>query len=260
MRAITLNLNGVRSAYRKGAGAWLAAARPDILCWQEVRAAAADIAPDMRRPAGLRGEFALPEKRGYSGVAVFAKKTPLRVSRGLGGRAGILEKEGRFLRMDFAKFSVISLYLPSGSSGEARQNEKEKLMKKLLPWLAARRQEADETGRDFLLCGDINIAHTEKDIRNWRGNQKNSGFLPRERAWLSRLFGEAGWVDVFRQLNQEDGQYTWWSNRGRARENNVGWRIDYQIATPKLAARAKRAEIYTAEKFSDHAPLVIDYK
>ena len=260
MRVITLNLNGVRSAYRKGLGEWLASARPDILCWQEVRAAGSDISAEMRRPAGLRGEFSLAERAGYSGAAVFGKKTPLRVWRGLGGRAGILEKEGRFMRLDFAKFSAISLYMPSGTGGEVRQTEKERLMKKLLPWFAARRKEADETGREFLICGDINIAHTEKDIRNWRGNRKNSGFLPHERAWLSRLFGVAGWCDVFRRLNAEDGQYTWWSNRGRARENNVGWRIDYQIATPKLAARAFRAEIYTAERFSDHAPLIIDYR
>ncbi|MGI9307457.1 MAG: exodeoxyribonuclease III [Gammaproteobacteria bacterium] len=261
LRVITLNLNGVRSAYRKGLGEWLAAVRPDILCWQEVRAADADIAPEMRRPAGLRGEFSLPEKRGYSGVALFAKKKPLQICRSLAGKSGgVLRAEGRFLQMDFAQFSVISLYMPSGSGGETRQKIKERVMKELYPWLAARRKEADKTGRGFLLCGDINIAHTEKDIRNWRGNRNNSGFLPREREWLSRLFGEAGWVDVFRQINAEDGQYTWWSNRGRARENNVGWRIDYQIATPNFASRASAAEIYTREKFSDHAPLVIDYR
>ena len=164
------------------------------------------------------------------------------------------------MRMDFEKFSAVSLYLPSGSSGDARQAVKETAMAELMPWLVARRKEADKTGREFLVCGDFNIAHTEKDIRNWRGNRKNSGFLPHEREWLSRLFSEAGWMDVFRRLNDEDGQYTWWSNRGRARENNVGWRIDYQIATPNLARRATHADIYKGQWFSDHAPLQIDYR
>ena len=260
MRVITLNLNGVRSAYRKGLGGWLAAVNPDVLCWQEVRASDADLTDDMRRPAGLCGDFALPQKRGYSGVAVFAKRRPQQIYRRLTAKkSSVLEQEGRFLQMDFADLSVVSLYMPSGSSGEVRQTVKCRVMDELYPWLAARRRQADKSGREFLICGDINIAHTEKDIKNWRGNCNNSGFLPEERAWLSRVFAEAGWDDVFRRLNAEDGHYTWWSNRGRARQNNVGWRIDYQIATPRLAARAQRAEIYTAEKFSDHAPLLIDY-
>ena len=259
LRVITMNLNGVRSAYRKGAGEWLSAARPDILCWQEVRASDSDLTPAMRRPGGLRGEFSLPEKRGYSGVGLFARKKPIRIRRAL-PNGGELNSEGRFLQTDFATLSAISLYMPSGSSGESRQTIKYKAMNVLLPWLLRRRKEADKTGRDFLICGDMNIAHTEKDIRNWRGNRKNSGFLPEEREWLSRVFADAGFCDVFRMLCDEDGQYTWWSNRGRARENNVGWRIDYQIATPRLAARAHRAEIYTAQNFSDHAPLIIDYR
>ncbi|MGI9296956.1 MAG: exodeoxyribonuclease III [Gammaproteobacteria bacterium] len=261
MRVITMNLNGVRAAYRKGAGEWLAAARPDILCWQEVRAADSDLTPEMRRPGGLRGEFVSPERRGYSGVAVFARKKPARVRRVFSAKnGGVLNSEGRFVRMDFAALSVISLYMPSGSGGEARQAVKYEVMDALYPWLVRRRREADETGRDFLICGDINIAHAEKDIKNWRGNRKNSGFLPAERKWLSRVFADAGWRDVFRLLDDRDGQYTWWSNRGRARENNVGWRIDYQIATPRLASRAHRAEIYTAQNFSDHAPLIVEYR
>ena len=259
-RVITLNLNGVRSAYRKGVSEWLASARPDILCWQEVRAANEDLNEEMRRPAGLRGEFSLAQKRGYSGVGLFASKTPRRVLRAIANDRGVLQTEGRFLRMDFAKLSVVSLYMPSGSSGETRQEVKFRVMAQLYPWLVRRRKEADKTGRDFLICGDINIAHTEKDIRNWRGNLKNSGFLPEEREWLSKVFTQAGWRDVFRLVDDRDGQYTWWSNRGRARENNVGWRIDYQIATPRFAARARQAEIHTAQKFSDHAPLIIDYK
>lgn len=260
-RVITLNLNGVRAAYRKGVGEWLATARPDILCWQEVRAADTDLTSEMRCPSGLNGAFALPERRGYSGVAVFARQKPVRIRRRFTTKnCDILNTEGRFVQMDFATLSVISLYMPSGSSGDVRQGVKYELMDALYPWLVRRRREADASGRDFLICGDINIAHHENDIKNWRGNRKNSGFLPAERAWLSRVFADAGWCDVFRLLHDEDGHYTWWSNRGRARENNVGWRIDYQIATPRLAARAHRAEIYTQENFSDHAPLIVDYR
>ena len=256
-RVITLNLNGIRSAHRKGVGEWLAAARPDIVCFQEVRASKTDITAEMSRPAGLRGEFVLPEKRGYSGVGVFASRAG--VVRKFGKKGSVLDEEGRYLRMDFDDLSVISLYMPSGSSGETRQEVKFRVMDELMPRLAAYQKKGAKEGREFLVCGDINIAHTEKDIRNWRGNRKNSGFLPEEREWLSRLFDKAGWVDVFRRLNGDDGEYTWWSNRGRAWENNVGWRIDYQIATPGFAARARRAEIYKAQRFSDHAPLIIDY-
>ena len=261
LRVITHNLNGVRAAYRKGVGEWLVRAKPDVLCWQEVRAAETDLTPEMLRPGGLCGEFVLPQRRGYSGVALFANKKPQHIARAFSGKKGeILNEEGRFLRMDFARVSVISLYMPSGSSGEMRQEIKYGVMNALYPWLVRWRKEADKTGRDFLICGDINIAHTEKDIKNWRGNRKNSGFLPAEREWLSRVFSDAGWRDVFRMLDARDDQYTWWSNRGRARENNVGWRIDYQIATPDLAARAFRTEVYTKENFSDHAPLIVDYR
>ena len=199
MRVLTFNLNGIRAAWRKGAEEWLQSAGADIVCMQEVRASAEDLSEGMRRPAGLRGEFNLPLRRGYSGVGLLAKKQPRRVVRRFAPpkKESVWDEEGRFLRMDFEKFSAVSLYLPSGSSGDARQAVKETAMAELMPWLAARRKEADKTGREFLVCGDFNIAHTEKDIRNWRGNRKNSGFLPHEREWLSRLFSEAGWTDVF---------------------------------------------------------------
>ena len=255
-RVLTLNLNGIRAAERKGLSLWLQKAAPDIACWQEVRATADDLTASMRTPAGLSGAFVAAQKRGYSGVALLAKKKP-RAQSVFGG--GLMDEEGRFLRFDFPSLSVISLYMPSGSSGDERQQIKYQVMDKMGECLRAWRREADDTGRDFLVCGDINIAHTEKDIKNWRGNRKNSGFLPEEREWLSSLFGEGGWVDVLRRLTDEDNQYTWWSNRGRAWEKNVGWRIDYQIATPKLAARARRVEIYKEQRFSDHAPLLIDY-
>ncbi|WOV91782.1 MAG: exodeoxyribonuclease III [Candidatus Zeuxoniibacter abyssi] len=257
MRVVTLNLNGLRAAQRKGLVAWLTAVKPDIVCCQEVRAYETDLDEAIRNPAGLRGYFVVAEKPGYSGVAIFCRKKPLRVDKKIGHK--ILDTEGRWLRLDFARCSVFSLYMPSASSGDARQQIKYEIMDAVYEKLAALSKKAKREGRELLLCSDINIAHTEKDIKNWRGNMKNSGFLPDERAWLSRLF-ESGWHDVFRRLNDEDGQYTWWSNRGRAWQNNVGWRIDYQIATAQLAGRAYHADIYKTERFSDHAPLVIDYR
>lgn len=254
LSVVTLNANGIRAAHRKGFGDWLARGRADIVCVQELKAQAADLAPAIAAPAGMRGYFACAEKRGYSGVCIYSRQKPQAVCAAFGD--GAIDAEGRFLRLDFAGYSVVSLYLPSGSSGEARQRFKYRMMDKVYPLLKRLRA----SGREFILCGDWNIAHAERDLRNWRANQKNSGFLPEERAWLSEVFNRLGWVDVFRRLNQEDGQYTWWSNRGRAWEKNVGWRIDYQIATPKIAAAARRAAIYKDERFSDHAPLTIDYR
>ena len=253
LRVATLNLNGIRAAFRKGLGEWLREHAPDILCAQEVRAQAADLSPEMRAPAGMRGCFAFAQRPGYSGVGIYSREKPLAVRDRFGHP--LLDDEGRFLQADFRAFSVVSLYLPSGSSGDARQKVKFQAMEILREWLAERI--ADR--REWLVCGDINIARTEKDIRNWRGNLKNSGFLPEEREWMRGLVGDLGWRDVFRDLNDEDGQYTWWSNRGRAWQNNTGWRIDYHLATPALAARARRAEIFKAQRFSDHAPLTIEY-
>ena len=253
LRVATLNLNGVRAAFRKGLCEWLCDSAPDILCAQEVRAQEGDLSPTMRAPAGMRGEFSLANRPGYSGVAVYSRRkpktTPVRFGHPL------LDEEGRFLQTDFASFSVVSLYVPSGSSGEARQAVKYEAMRILREWLAARIAD----GREWLVCGDINIARTEKDIRNWRGNLRNSGFLPEEREWMRGVVEDVGWRDVFRDLNGGEGEYTWWSNRGRAWENNTGWRIDYHLATPGLASRARRAEIYKAQRFSDHAPLTIEY-
>jgi exodeoxyribonuclease-3 len=255
MKIITLNLNGIRSAARKGFLPWLARTRADVVCVQELKAQAADLDDRMRGPAGFRGYFHHAEKKGYSGVGLYCRREPDRVMEGIGNREA--DCEGRYLRADFGKLSVISLYLPSGSSGEHRQASKFRFMKCFFPFLKKLAAE----GREVLLCGDWNIAHQEIDLKNWRSNQKNSGFLPEERAWLTRVFGELGWVDVYRRLHPETtGEaYTWWSNRGQAYANNVGWRIDYQIATPKLAATAKRAAVYKQERFSDHAPLTIDY-
>ena len=253
MRIITLNLNGIRSASRKGVFKWMARTRADVVCVQELKAQAGDLDDVMRAPAGFRGYFHHAEKKGYSGVGLYCRREPDRVVEGVGNREA--DSEGRYLRADFGRLSVISVYLPSGSAGAHRQASKFRFMDYFFPYL---RKLASE-GREILLCGDWNIAHREIDLRNWRSNQKNSGFLPEEREWLTLVFDDLGWVDVFRRVDPRPDQYTWWSNRGQAWAKNVGWRIDYHIATPKLAATAKRTAIYKKQRFSDHAPLTIDY-
>lgn len=253
LRIITLNLNGIRSAVRKGFLDWLAASEADIVCVQELKAQAADMTADMLEPAGYRGYFHYAEKKGYSGVGLYTRREPRAVAEGMG--IPDIDYEGRYLRADFGDLSVISLYQPSGSSGEERQRIKFGFMERFFPHLQKLRAE----GREVVLCGDWNIAHKEIDLKNWRGNRKNSGFLPEERAWLTRVFDEQGWMDVFRCVDPRPDQYTWWSNRGQAWAKNVGWRIDYQIATPGIAATAQRCAIYKEERFSDHAPLTIDY-
>ncbi len=253
MRVISLNLNGIRSAATKGVFPWLAKQKADVVCLQELKAQIPDLTADMLAPANLASAFHPAQRKGYSGVGLYFRRSPRQIQQGLGFPD--IDVEGRFLRADFAQLSVISLYLPSGSSGPERQAAKFAFMDAILPKLKALRQEK----REFIICGDWNIAHKVIDLKNWRSNQKNSGFLPEERAWLTELFDELGWVDVFRTLNQEAEQYTWWSNRGQSWAKNVGWRLDYQIATPGIAATAKAASIYKDERFSDHAPLTIDY-
>jgi exodeoxyribonuclease-3 len=255
LKIITLNLNGIRSAARRGFFPWLARTRADVVCVQELKAQAADLDDGMRAPGRFRGYFHPAEKKGYSGVGLYCRRAPDRVVEGIGRRD--IDAEGRYLRADFGPLSVISVYLPSGSSGPHRQKAKFGFMDHFFPHLKKLAAE----GREILLCGDWNIAHREIDLRNWRSNRKNSGFLPEERAWLTRVFDELGWVDVYRRLHPDTtGEaYTWWSNRGQAWAKNVGWRIDYHIASPKLAAAARRAAIYKKQRFSDHAPLTIEY-
>ncbi|MFO1204652.1 MAG: exodeoxyribonuclease III [Burkholderiales bacterium] len=253
MRIITLNVNGIRSAARKGFFEWLEQQGADLVCLQEVKAQAGDLADAIREPKGLHGFFHLAGKKGYSGVAIYSRQRPDRVVEGVG--IADIDAEGRYLRLDFGKLSVVSLYMPSGSSSPERQAVKFSFLERFLPLLDT----LVASGREWIVCGDWNIAHKQIDLKNWRSNQKNSGFLPEERAWLDRVFGALGLVDVFRRLNPEPDQYTWWSNRGRAWAKNVGWRIDYQVATPGIAATAQRALIYKEQRFSDHAPLTIDY-
>jgi exodeoxyribonuclease-3 len=255
-RLVTLNLNGLRSAAKKGFMAWADAAAPDCMGVQELKAQADDVAGTLDRIGPMQGHFHFAQKKGYSGVGLYLKKPPSAVITGFG--APEFDDEGRWVeaRYDSArrKFSLISCYFPSGSSSEERQAAKFRFLKKMYPHLRALKAE-----REFILMGDVNIAHQAIDLKNWKGNQKNSGFLPEERAWLDQLFGECGLVDVFRTLDPRPEQYTWWSNRGQAWAKNVGWRIDYHLATPAVAATAKRASIYLDERFSDHAPLTIDY-
>ena len=253
LRIITLNLNGIRSAARKGLFAWIARQRADVICVQEVKAQAGDMTPEILAPGSFKGFFHCADKRGYSGVGLYTRHTPVKVTEGIG--IADIDREGRYLRADFDHLSVISVYLPSGSSGPERQQVKFDFMARFFPHL----RKLKEEGREIVLCGDWNIAHQEIDLKNWRGNRKNSGFLPEERTWLTQVFDELGWVDVFRRIDPRPEQYTWWSKRGQAWAKNVGWRIDYHVATPKFAATGKRVMIYKEERFSDHAPLIIDY-
>ena len=264
MRIITANLNGIRSAANKDFFAWLQTQNADIICLQEVKAQAADMTAEMLAalPSGMPasrgylGYFHYAEKKGYSGVGIYCKAKPDAVIKGLG--IADIDSEGRYIECQFGNLSVISLYLPSGSSGEERQTFKFSVLKRIMPHLEALKA----SGRDVVVCGDVNIAHQEIDLKNYKGNKKNSGFLPEERAWISDLYDRVGWVDVYRSLHpaSTDECYTWWSNRGAAYEKNVGWRLDYQIATPELAKKAVGSTIYKLERFSDHAPFIVDYQ
>jgi exodeoxyribonuclease-3 len=254
----SLNLNGIRSATSKGLEEWIRKSAPDCICVQEVKAQHGDVHGKFHALAGLDGYFHYAEKKGYSGVAIYTRQQPSEVVAGFGSAE--FDPEGRYLELRFDtpayKRSIISAYFPSGSSGDERQQAKFRFLAAMYPHLQRLQQQ-----REFIVCGDVNIAHQAIDLKNWKSNQKNSGFLPEERAWMTRLLGDGGLVDVYRQLHpaSTDAAYTWWSNRGQAYAKNVGWRLDYHLATPALAAGAQAASIYKGEKFSDHAPLTIEY-
>lgn len=252
MRIITLNCNGIRAAERKGFFRWLARQKFDVCCLQELKAHPEQLG-DHFYPEGFFTHYYPAEKKGYSGVGMISRVEPKKLQVGLGLEE--FDREGRYLEARFDNVGVVSLYLPSGSSGDHRQESKDRFLEAFLPHLKkiARRK------REYVICGDWNIAHKEIDLKNWKNNRKNSGFLPHERAWMDRVFGEAGLVDAFRVVDPRPDRYTWWSNRGRAWDKNVGWRIDYQVATKQLARKVKSAEIYTRERFSDHAPLTMEY-
>ena len=253
MRVITLNVNGIRSAAKKGLFRWLAAQRADVVCLQEMKCQEADLDAKLHGLKAFTACHAFAQKKGYSGVALYSRKTPDEVRRGFASRE--FDAEGRYVEARFGRLWVVSVYMPSGSAGPHRQASKLRFLKRFLRHLEMLRERKQE----IILCGDWNIAHREIDLTNWRSNQKNPGFTPGERAWLTRVFDELGFVDVFRRLNPKPGQYTWWSNRGQAWAKNVGWRLDYQIITPGLADAVREAKIYTAKRFSDHAPLIMDY-
>ena len=251
-------MNGIRSAASKGVEGWLAQHQPDCICVQEVKAQHGDVHGKYDALAGLKGHFHFAQKKGYSGVGAFTRHEPSEVITGFGCEE--FDAEGRYVELRFdtpqRKLSIISCYFPSGSSGEERQQAKFRFLDVFDPYLAALKQQ-----REFVLCGDINIAHREQDLKNWKGNRKNSGFLPEERAWMTKLLSETGLVDVYRHLQPDttDACYTWWSNRGQAYAKNVGWRLDYHLATSGIAQTARAATVYKTSRFSDHAPLTIDY-
>lgn len=255
LRIITLNLNGIRSAWSKGVLPWLASEKPDVVCLQELKAQHADLSDEMKAPDGMFAYYHPAEKKGYSGVGLWCRRKPDAVIEGIGHAE--FDAEGRYLRADFGNLSVISLYVPSGSSSPERQEAKFRFLDLFYPQLVALAQ----SGREVVVCADWNIAQREIDLKNWKSNQKNSGFLPEERAWIAKVLDEGGWRDAYRRLYPEAGEecYTWWSNRGQAWAKNVGWRLDYQLVTPALAEAAREARVYKAARFSDHAPLTIDY-
>ena len=253
MRIISFNANGIRSAASKGFFPWFLAQNADVLCVQETKAWEEQLSDEVFAPAGYHRFFRSAATKGYSGVAIYSRAKPDAVIDSLDWAES--DDEGRYIEARFGNLSVVSLYVPSGSSGDLRQQFKFRYMERFAPmlasWLAS--------GRDYIVCGDWNIVHTERDIKNWKSNQKNSGCLPEERAWLGGLLTDQGWVDSYRCLNPEGQDYTWWSARGQARANNVGWRIDYQMVSPSLKSRLKACAIHREPKFSDHAPFVVDY-
>jgi len=251
---ITANLNGIRSAGRKGFFPWMLQEKPDIVCVQELKAQHEDLDDELMRPGGYQGYFHCAKKKGYSGTGIYTLEQPNSVVTGFGVEE--FDDEGRYIELNFDKLTVVSTYLPSGSSGEHRQASKFRFLDVFLPHL----QSLFLRDHPVIVCGDWNIAHTERDLKNWKGNLKNSGFLPEERAWVTTLL-ELGWRDAYRSLHPEvtDNAYTWWSNRGQAWANNVGWRLDYQLVNKPLQDKVVSASIYKMHRFSDHAPLTISY-
>ena len=253
MRVMTFNCNGIRAAARKGFFDWLETCDVDVVCLQETKAQIHQLTDPVFQPSQFNCHYYDAEKKGYAGTALYSRSEPEKVSRGLGFE--MANVEGRYLQADFEGLSIASLYLPSGSAGPERQTRKFSFMDDYMQHMKALR----EQDREFIICADWNICHKEIDLRNWKANQKNSGFLPEERQWLDELYNTVGFVDAFRVVNQEPDQYSWWSNRGQARANNVGWRLDYHVITPGLQDKVVAAEIYTDQNFSDHAPVILEY-
>ncbi len=253
MRIITANVNGIRAAERKGFFDWMKKQRADVICIQETKAQEHQLDDSIFYPKGYHCYYFDAEKKGYSGVAIYCKTKPNKVTKGLGWPHA--DTEGRWIQAEFDGITVASLYLPSGSSSPERHQNKLKFMDHLLDDMRAMKRKR----REFVICGDFNVVHKEIDITNWKSNQKNSGCTPEDQAWVESVIEDVGYIDAFREMNKNSGEYTWWSNRGNARANNVGWRIDYQFVTPGLKGKVKKASVYKENWFSDHAPLTIDY-
>lgn len=251
MRITTFNCNGIRSAAKKGFFDWLRVEAPDVVCLQETKAQEHQLLDGPFYPEGYHCYFFDAARKGYSGTAIFSKHKPDRVLRGLGWE--IADSEARYIQADFGDLSIISLYMPSGSSGDARQSIKFEFLKRLLPVL----QGFIRDGRQYVICGDWNMCHKEIDLKNWRANRNKPGFLPEERAWLTHIYEDLGFADAFRLLNPQTEQYSWWSNRGQARANNVGWRLDYHVITPTLVPLVLDSVISTECYFSDHVPVTL---
>jgi len=253
MRIMTFNCNGIRAAARKGFFDWLPRADADVVCLQETKAQVDQLSDPVFHPEGYHCHYFDAVKKGYSGTALYSRVKPKKVKKGLGFE--LADTEGRYIQADYEGLSVASLYLPSGSSGDERQARKVSFMGDFMKHM----KKLSTVNCEIIVCGDWNICHKEIDLKNWRPNRKNSGFLPEEREWLDVLYDKVGYVDAFRRVNEEADQYSWWSNRGQARAKNVGWRLDYQVVTEGIAKKARSAEIYTAQNFSDHAPVILEY-
>ena len=253
MRIISFNANGIRAAKKKGFYNWLATQNADLVCIQETKAQSSQLSNPVFNPDKYHCFFNDALKKGYSGVAIYSKYQPDLVNKTTG--LSLIDNEGRFIRLDIGNLTVLSVYFPSGTSGDYRQAIKIKFLDFFHLFL----DQLTQNNRDIIICGDFNIAHKKIDLKNWRNNQKNPGFLPEERAWMDQLLIDGKWLDAFREICHEPEQYTWWSYRGQARNNNVGWRIDYQIASAYFKNKIHSASIYKKEIFSDHAPLIIDY-
>lgn len=253
MKIITANLNGIRAAARKGFFDWLPEQDADVVCIQETKAQVDQLSDPIFHPEGYNVVYNDAVKKGYSGTALYSRVKPQAISTKLGWESA--DTEGRYIQADFKNLTVVSLYMPSGSSSEAAQAKKDEFLDKIYPHF----QSLKAAGKPLVLCADWNICHKERDLKNWKGNMKNSGFLPHERAWLDKLFDEGGFVDAFREINEEEDQYTWWSNRGQAWAKNVGWRLDYHVITPDLVPKIQSAEIFKDERYSDHSPFIMSF-
>ena len=253
MRIISINVNGIRAAQRKGFFEWLALQDADVVCLQEIKAQEVQLEDPVFYPEGYHCYYYDAVKKGYSGTALYCKQKPNKVTKGLGWEP--CDSQARYIQADFDGISVVSMYVPSGSSNEEALARKLSFHDQIMPHFESLRRKR----REYVICADWNTCHKEIDLKNWRPNRKNSGFLPIERAWLDSLYDEVGYLDGFRLLNQDADEYTWWSNRGQAYANNVGWRLDYHVITPGLKDKAKAAWVYRDERFSDHAPVIMDF-